>query len=95
MGFSAHDYARSVLRRHTHGFMSATHFEPDSNNELLDTMLMECADILTGDLLNGELTPMQYNDTRNCLAEMLWDVFQLPIQNEEEERRRSTITEVF
>lgn len=81
--FDVSDKARSILYRHTHGFMSSTEYHPESNEELLDTMLSECGAILTDELLNGKLTPMQYNDVRNCLAEMLWDTFKPSIEEEE------------
>lgn len=88
------EMAKNILYRHTHGFMSSNQYEPQDNEELLDTMTMECSYILTEELLNGHMTPMQYNDVRNCLAQMLWDAFRNPIESDESKKRKARISEI-
>lgn len=70
-----HQEARRIIKDHTEGFMNGTQYKPDDEDELWETMLSECAFILTEDFLDGKYTPMQYNDIRNEVAEILTNIF--------------------
>lgn len=67
--------ARSIVRKHTTFVMTHCESHPESTQELYRDMLEGCASILTEKFLNGELTPMEYNDTSNELYNLLWKVF--------------------
>lgn len=67
--------ARRIIKEHTEGFMNGTQYKPEDEDELWETMLSECAFILTEDFLDGKYTPMQYNDIRNEVAEILTRIF--------------------
>ena len=68
--------ARRIISKHTEATMNCTEYHPENNRELYDIMVGGCAFILTEKFLNGELTPMEYNDVRNELADMLWKLFE-------------------
>lgn len=84
--------AKRIIRDHTEGFMNATQYKPDDEDELWETMLSECASILTEDFLDGKYTPMQYNDIRNEVAEILLKIFS-PTSSDDMNRRMSNLTE--
>ena len=67
--------ARKIISEHTEGVMSAAHYEPESEDELWQFMLQECAFILTEDFLKGKYTPMEYNAIRNEVAKLLNGIF--------------------
>ena len=67
--------ARIIIRKHTAGYMSSAIYKPENATELWETMIQECAYILTEDFLNGKYTPMQYNAIRNELANVLNGIF--------------------
>ena len=75
--------ARRIIHQHTEAMMSSVEFCPKNNRELYDEMVDNCAFILTEKLLDGELTPMEYNDTRNELAGLLWKIFE-PLLSKDE-----------
>ena len=75
--------ARRIIHQHTEAFMSSVEFRPKNNRELYDEMVDNCAFILTEKFLNGELTPMEYNDTRNELAGLLWKIFEPVLKDTE------------
>lgn len=68
--------ARQIISEHTEATMNCTEYHPKNDRELYDIMVGECAFILTEKLLDGELTPMEYNDVRNELADILWKIFE-------------------
>lgn len=67
--------ARKIIARHTEGVMSCGSPEFESNMELWEFMLSECAFILTEDFLQGKFTPMEYNAIRNEIANILNAIF--------------------
>lgn len=67
--------AEKILREHSEGVMSCCTMEFDSNEEMLEATISECAFILTNKLVEGKFTPMQYNAVRNELGKLLWKVF--------------------
>ena len=67
--------ARSIIHQHTNAFMSAANYEPESEVELLECMLSECAFILTEDFIKGKYKPMEYNAIRNEIAKILNGIF--------------------
>lgn len=76
------EIARGIIYEHTEAMMNAVELHPKSNRELYEYMTEECAFILAEQLLNGELTPMEYNNVRNELADMLWSIFEKHIDAE-------------
>lgn len=82
--FDAADTAREIITRHTEAYLQGCHAEYESNRNIMDSMYEECSFILTGDLLEGKLTPMQYADVRNELGSMIWKIFE-PYVNAEDE----------
>ena len=50
---------------------------------MMNDMYSECAFILTEDLLEGKLTPMQYATVRNELGLIIWDLFKESIEAED------------
>lgn len=76
--------ARDIIAEHTEGLMKSTHLERETNSELYDVMVEGCSFILTERLLEGKYTPMQYNDIRNVLGNMLWTIFEAHITKERE-----------
>lgn len=75
--------ARNIICEHTEAIILSTNVERDSNQDLYDFTVEQCAFILTEKLLNGTYTPMQYNAIRNELAKILWDVFEKHINEEQ------------
>lgn len=76
--------ANNILCEHTAAFMEGIHAEYDSNEQMYDCTVEECAFILTTNLVEGKYTPMQFNAVRNELAKLLWSIFEAPIKAEEE-----------
>lgn len=74
--------ARDIICEVTKSRMSSTEYHPDNNRELYETMKNECAFIITERLIDGKLTPMEYNELRNELADILWKIFAPHIENE-------------
>ena len=50
----------------------------------MEDMYSECAFILTNDLLEGKLTPLQVAAVRNILMGMIWGVFKDYVNAEED-----------
>lgn len=84
--------AKRIIRDHTEGFMNATQYKPDDEDELWETMLSECASILTEDFLDGKYTPMQYNDIRNEVAEILLKIFS-PTSSEDKKKEMTKLSD--
>lgn len=80
--FNAEDTAKEIIRRHTEAYLQGCHAEYESNRDMMDSMYGECAFILTDDLLERKLTPMQYAAVRNELGKMIWDIFEPYIKAE-------------
>lgn len=74
-GFDASNKAKLIISDHIAGMMQAGCGHPEDEKELYETMVEECAYILTTQLIEGKLSPMEYNATRNALSNILWDVF--------------------
>ena len=68
--------ARNIICKHTEAIILGASVEYNSNQDLYDFTVEQCAFILTEKLLDGTYTPMQYNAVRNELAKMLWNVFE-------------------
>lgn len=63
--------AKKILYEHSEGVMSCCTTEFETNEEMLDFMIQECAFILTEKFLEGKYTPMQFNAIRNELSTIL------------------------
>lgn len=74
--------ALSIIAEHTQGFMMSTDYVPETNMNLMDAMMHECAFILTDKWLDGDYTPMEYNAVRNELAHIFWRQFKGYIKEE-------------
>ena len=83
--FNPKTKARQVLCDTTEAFMCCMRPEYENHQQLHDALVENCAFILTEELLNGELKPMEYNSVRNELAEMLWQLFE-PYINDEQKK---------
>ena len=81
--FDAKDVAREIIMRHMEGYMYGCHAEYDTNRAMMDDMYHECAFILTDDLMEGKLTPLQAAAVRNELASMIWGIFENYVNEEE------------
>ena len=68
--------ARRIIAMHTAGYMASVNYVPESMHDMWENMIDECAYILTEKFLDGEYTPMQYNNIRNTMAKMLDDIFE-------------------
>lgn len=79
-------FARSIISQHTEDMMHSSRYAPESNEDLYEYMVYECADILVEDLLDGEISPMEYNAIRNEIAEMLWNTFKSHVEAEWEKK---------
>ena len=64
-----------ILHELTEAMMTSVEYHPENNRALYELMTEECACTITNKLIEGELTPMEYNDVRNELAELLWKIF--------------------
>lgn len=73
---------RRIICEHTEAMIQSEHAEPETHQALYELMVEGCAFILTEMLLDGKLTPMEYNATRNELAKTLWSLFETPISEE-------------
>jgi len=67
--------ARCIIHEHTEATMNSVEFHPDNDRELYDYMVEGCAFIISEKFIDGELTPMEYNDLRNEVADILWKIF--------------------
>lgn len=76
--------AKRVIALHTAGYMSSGNYVPSTNMELWQTMLDECASILTEEFVAGKFTPMEYNAVRNEIASILNPIF-APVCDKEHE----------
>ena len=86
--FDAKAQALDILCEHNTAILSGIHCEFNSNQDMLDVTTEECAFILTNRLVEGKYTPMQFNSVRNELAELLWKIFEAPIEAEQEAERQ-------
>lgn len=73
---------RLIICEHTEAVMKTVEYHPENNHALYEIMIEECANIITNKFIDGELTPMEYNDLRNETATMLWSIFKPHIENE-------------
>lgn len=80
---NCHHIAVKIIAEHTEAAMSSVKFEPKNNRELYEFMREECAFLLTQRLFDEELTPMEYNEVRNILADALWRIFKPFMDNDE------------
>ena len=68
--------AEKILQEHTEAVMRCTSdMSFDCEDEMFDLVMRECAFILTQKLIEGEYTPLQYNEVRNALAALLNKIF--------------------
>lgn len=74
--------ASKILRENTNAYMQAVHAEYSSNRDMMEDMYMNCAFILTDDLIKGNYTPMEFNAIRNELGRMIWNIFEPYIEAE-------------
>lgn len=68
--------ARDIICEHTKAMMRGAEYNPKDAHELYDHMVDECSFIITERLIDGKLTPLEYNELRNELADMLWKIFE-------------------
>lgn len=83
--------AKKILYEHTEAVMSSATTEFESNEDMYEFTLKECAFILTENLLEGKYNPMQYNAIRNELSKMLWDIFESDIEAERKKEMNAFI----
>lgn len=67
--------AMDIIIDHAKGFMSCGDYNPDTTDDLWDTMLHECAFVLVKRFVDGMYTPMEFNAVRNELAKTINDLF--------------------
>ena len=78
--------AKKIIYEHCGAVMSCCVTEFESNQDMYEFTLNECAFILTENLMQGKYTPMQYNAIRNELSQILWAIFEPHIEAEEAKR---------
>lgn len=81
--FDAEGTAKEIIRRHTNAYLQGCHAEYANNRDMMDDMYEECAFILSEDLLEGKLSPLQYAAVCNELGKMIWNIFEPHIKAEE------------
>lgn len=82
--FDAEGAAKEIIRRHTNAYLQGCHAEYPDNRALMEDMYEECAFILSEDMLEGKLNPLQYAAVRNELGKMIWKIFEPHIKAEDE-----------
>lgn len=82
--FDAEQSAKAIIMRHMEGYLQGCYTEYPNNRAMMEDMYRECAFILTNDLLEGKLTPLQVAAVRNVLGSMIWDVFESYINAEDD-----------
>lgn len=68
--------ARRIVHEHTEAMMKSIELTTDNYDDLYENMVEGCAFILSEKLLDGKITPMEYNDIRNELCNTLWSIFE-------------------
>lgn len=81
--FDAEHVAKETIMRHMEGYMQGCYTEYNTNRDMMEDMYRECAFILTDDLLEGKLTPLQTAAVRNVLMGMIWDIFKSYVNAED------------
>ena len=84
--FDPESVAKEIIMRHMEAYMQGCHAEYDTNRTMMEDMYHECAFILTDDMLEGKLTPMQVAAVRNVLIGMIWGIFE-PYVNAEDDAK--------
>lgn len=84
--FDAKHKAKEIIVCHTECYLQGIHAEYDNNRAMMEDMYGECASVLTDELLEGKLTPMQFAAVRNELGTMIWNIFK-PYVNAEDDAK--------
>lgn len=82
--FDAEHVASEIIMRHMEGYMQGCYAEYGNNKAMMEDMYRECAFILTNDLLEGKLTPLQVAAVRNALGSMIWGIFESYVNAEDD-----------
>ena len=90
--FDAESTAKGIIIRHMDGYLHGCHTEYDTNEAMMDDMYYECAAILTDDLMEGKLTPLQVATVRNILIEMIWNIFESYVEAEQDAEDKANIS---
>ena len=76
--------ANKIICEYTSGYLQGVVAHYNTNRDMMDDMYENCAFILTGYLIEGKYTPMQYNAIRNELGKMIWGIFESYVKKEDE-----------
>ena len=74
MNFDAEIMAKNILRDHINAVLCGVIYEPKDENEAYETCRQECAFILSGMLLEKEITFAQMYQVSEKLGAMLWEI---------------------
>lgn len=67
--------AKKILEEHMYSYMAAGVVKFSSPDEYQDFMIREVSLILVSKMLTKELKPLELNEVRNCLTEMINSYF--------------------
>lgn len=92
--FDAEHLAKKIIACHTEGYLQGIHAEYDDNRAMMEDMYSKCASILTDELLEGKLTPMQFAAVRNELGTMIWNIFKDAINAEDAAKANERLAQI-